>query len=142
MITSSILTASSDARVASGPCAPGDPPGVTPNDPGDTDTGPNNLQNFPVLETVSAKAVHGRLDSAPGSTYRIEFFSNAVCDPSGNGEGERYLGALTVTSNPQGKATFKFETALVAGQFITATATDAAGDTSEFSACAPVRGGG
>ena len=122
--------------------APGTSPGVTPNDPGDTDTGPNNLQNFPVLETANAKAVHGRLESTPGTVFRIEFFSNAACDPSGYGEGEFYLGALTVTTNPQGKVAFKFESTLTAGQLITATATDSTGNSSEFSACAPVRGGG
>src|SRR5262249_30864770 len=26
--------------------------GVTPNDPGDTDTGPNNLQNYPVIDVA------------------------------------------------------------------------------------------
>jgi len=46
-----------------------------------------------------------------------------------------------VTTNPQGKATFKFGTVLSTGQFITATATDSAGNTSEFSACALVRAG-
>ena len=111
--------------------------GVTPNDPGDADTGPNNLQNFPVLEKASTKQVHGRLNSQPGGTYRIEVFANASCDQSGYGEGARFLGALTVTTNPQGDAQFKlkFSAAVNAGQFITATATDAAGNTSEFSAC-------
>src|SRR5262245_33199170 len=28
--------------------------GVTPNDPGDADVGPNNLQNFPVIAAVSS----------------------------------------------------------------------------------------
>ena len=111
--------------------------GVTPNDPGDADTGPNNLQNFPVLEKASTKQVHGRLNSQPGGTYRIEVFANTNCDQSGYGEGARFIGALTVTTNPQGDAQFKlkFSAAVSAGQFITATATDAAGNTSEFSAC-------
>jgi hypothetical protein len=114
------------------------PPGVTPNDPGDGDTGPNNLQNFPVLEKASTKQVHGRLNSQPGGTYRIEVFANGSCDPSGYGEGQRFMGAVSVTTNPQGDAKFKlkFSSAVAAGQFITGTATDAAGNTSEFSACA------
>ena len=112
--------------------------GVTPNDPGDADTGPNMLQNFPVIEKATTKQVHGRLDSQPGGTYRIEVFANQSCDPSGYGEGERFLGAVVVMTDKRGEAKFKlkFPAAVGAGQFLTATATDGAGNTSEFSACA------
>jgi hypothetical protein len=107
----------------------------TPNDPGDADAGPNNLQNFPVLtaavQNPGMVQVSGSIDSAVGnSTYPIviEFFDNTAGDPSGYGEGEIFLGMITV----YGPGPF---TAWLpgTGHFITATATDAAGNTSEFS---------
>ena len=55
------------------------PLGVTANDAGDGDTGVNNLQNFPVL-TPASGGVQGTLNSAPNSTFRIEFFGNTACD--------------------------------------------------------------
>ncbi len=71
--------------------------GVTANDAGDPDTGQNNLQNFPVLSSVTpAGLVDGSLDSLAANTaypVRIEFFANTACDSSGNGEGEVYLGS-------------------------------------------------
>ncbi len=110
--------------------------GVTANDAGDPDTGPNNLQNFPVLNFVtSTGAINGSLDSTnANSAYpvRLEFFANTACDGSGNGEGEVLLGS-TVLNAP---GSFNFTATLVAGKnFITATATDNNGNTSEFSAC-------
>ncbi len=115
--------------------------GVTPNDVGDADTGPNNLQNFPVLTSAVsnslATAIQGTLNSAPNTAFTVEFFSNSSCDPSGNGEGQINFGSTSVTTDGSGNATisvgFSLPTAL--GQFITATATDPAGNTSEFSPC-------
>ena len=65
--------------------------GVNPNDAGDLDTGANNLQNFPVLTSATGGQVVGSLNSTPSSTFRVEFFANTVCYPSGNGEGETFL---------------------------------------------------
>ena len=117
--------------------------GVTPNDDntGDADTGPNNFQNFPVLTSVvslgGTTTISGTLDSAFSSQFRIEFFSNKACDPSGFGEGENYLGFTNVSTDANGKGSFTFNvpTANVVGGFFAATATDANGNTSEFSAC-------
>ena len=118
-----------------------DPNGVTPNDAGDGDTGPNNLQNFPVLNssitTGSVIRIRGNLDSAASTDFRIELFENDSCDASGNGEGETFLGATTATTNGAGIAGFDaiLTKAVAAGQLITATATDPDNNTSEFSAC-------
>jgi hypothetical protein len=117
------------------------PAGVTPNDTGDGDGGANNLQNFPVLQTansvVGGSSVQGTLNSTASATFTIQFFANDTCDPSGNGEGQLFLGATTVTTNASGNAIFTatLTGAAMTGQFVTATATDAAGNTSEFSAC-------
>ena len=109
--------------------------GVTLNDANDSDTGPNNLQNFPVLTSEAASTINGTLDStAANSGYpvRIEFFANTSCDASGHGEGQSYLG-FTNLGGPGG---FAFLYTPVAGQTVfTATATDSNGNTSEFSAC-------
>ena len=65
--------------------------GVTANDAGDADTGPNGLQNFPVLSSASADGasldVAYSLDSKPNTAYTIEFFAQTGCDASGNGQG-------------------------------------------------------
>jgi parallel beta-helix repeat protein len=118
--------------------------GVTPNDPGDPDTGPNELQNFPVLTRATATSdrlvVQGTIDTPKPATVTIELFANPVPspggDPSGHGEGAAFLG--TARPSLQGR----FSAALVAvrpGTLITATATDAAGNTSEFAANVPAR---
>jgi len=117
------------------------PNGVTPNDPGDGDAGPNGLQNFPVLMAVrdlgAETLVEGVLESRPGTAFVIEVFAAGGCDPSGHGEGERPIGSSTLTTGADGKVPFSlsFPTAVPAGSEVTATATDPANSTSEFSAC-------
>jgi len=115
--------------------------GPTLNDEGDTDTGPNNRQNFPVITEVVVRGptviIRGRLDTVAGDV-RLEFFSTGACDSSGFGEGPRLLGALTVTGTGDPSHPVSFATELPAPAakfFVTSTATDQAGNTSEFSAC-------
>jgi CSLREA domain-containing protein len=119
--------------------------GVTSNDAGDADTGANNLQNFPALTTATSGAtsttIVGTLHSTPSSTgFRIELFSSSACDVSGHGEGQTYLGYASVDTDSSGNATIDetLSTAVEVGRFITATATDAYGNTSEFSSCVTV----
>jgi titin len=113
---------------------------ITLNDPLDRDPGPNNLQNFPIIISVTRKGtsmmINGLLASAPKTTYRLEFFRNDACDPSGYGEGQTFLGFTTVTTNPVGLANFKLTLPVsLRDAFVTATATDPGGNTSEFSKC-------
>lgn len=115
--------------------------GVTPNDSDDADSGANQLQNYPVLESASTGArpqIDGHFIGAPSAQLRVEFFANEHCDSSGYGEGGRFLGAAQITTGQDG--TIGFQAMLFAtidvGEQITATATDLInGDTSEFSAC-------
>ncbi|HEY7732522.1 MAG TPA: right-handed parallel beta-helix repeat-containing protein, partial [Gaiellaceae bacterium] len=115
------------------------PDGASPNDPGDGDAGGNALVNFPVVATAVAGAslqVTGTLDAAPpGGPYELDFYANTVCDPSGNGEGTRYLGRVTLLAVPGPFDTGGSLGPAAAGELITATATDALGNTSELSAC-------
>jgi hypothetical protein len=112
--------------------------GDTANDPLDRDTGPNNLQNKPVLtfaKVDDGTTMEGRLESAPSTkrkkkTFTIQFFSN----PQDEDEGKTFLGQKTVQTNRRGKVSFTFHSRLSAGNNVTATATDSRGDTSEFSA--------
>lgn len=121
------------------------PGGVTSNDSGDGDGGANRRQNFPVLSVVvsgsSSTTIVGSIDSTTtNSTYpiTIEFFRNSSCDTAGHGEGETFLGAISV--NGPGSFTATLSVSLPSGSVVTATATDSAGNTSEFSACASVNG--
>jgi hypothetical protein len=120
--------------------------GVTPNDsrghgaPND----PNNFQNFPVLTSVRVQGgdtiVTGTLHSAPLSAYRIEFFANDSDPLALPAEGQQFLGFVNVTTNTNGDASFTatFNLAVDTSRTITATVTDAVGNTSEFSAAQAV----
>jgi CSLREA domain-containing protein len=113
--------------------------GVTANDGGDGDTGPNNLQNYPVLTSAvtsgSTLTITGSFNSSPNTTYRVEFFASSAADPTGYGEGQTYLGFANVTTDGAGDATLNsiLSVAVGANQRITATATDPQNNTSEFS---------
>ena len=115
--------------------------GVTPNDPGDSDTGPNNLQNFPVLTSASidngSTTILGTFNSTPNETFTLEFFSDVECDPSGFGEGEIFLGSEQVTTDASGNTAFQavLPITVPADSVMTSTARDSMGNTSEFSQC-------
>ncbi len=110
---------------------------VTPNDALDVDTGPNSLQNFPVLagaftNASNTIAITGTINSTTYGTFRIEFFANTSGD-----EGQTYLGFRNVITDSDGNASFvdSFAANVAAGANITATATNlATNNTSEFSA--------
>ena len=123
----------------------GQPDGtVTPNDPLDGDTGPNGLQNFPSITSatnnINSTEVTGTLDSAPAGAFRLDFYSSPTCDPSGNGEGQTYLGFTNVSTDDGGHTAFNatLPTAVAVGSVITATATGEAPSTSELSPCRAV----
>lgn len=118
--------------------------GADTNDDLDADTGANNLQNYPSIFTADYNGanVHltGTLESAPATTFTLDFYSNTACDASGLGEGESLIGSSSVTTDASGRADFNltFAIANLPGQFVATTATDPAGNTSEFSLCRPV----
>src|SRR5207248_5166850 len=94
---------------------------------------------FPVLQSATtgggSTTVHGSLNSTPSTAFRIELFVSPTADPSGYGEGSRFLGAITVTTDATGNAAFTATLSgpVTPGQVITATATDPLNNTSEFS---------
>jgi hypothetical protein len=90
---------------------------------------------------VVGLTIEGTLNSRPNTDYRIEFFANTECDPAGFGEGARFLTAITTRTDASGNATFRLTPAIACpGNFLTATATDPEGNTSEFSNCIRVEG--
>jgi hypothetical protein len=115
--------------------------GVTLNDALDGDSGPNGFQNFPVISKAfsSTDKIIARLYSKPNNTYIIEFFSSpaGTCDAQQHGEGKKFLGSKSVTTDGTGYVHVAFisPVGFSMGSVITATATDSAGRTSEFSKC-------
>jgi len=124
--------------------------GVSPNDVGDADAGPNDLLNFPVLTEVRSDGttsieIDFTLDvpNNPTHGYRIDFFKNTAADSSGHGEGEIHLGFIDITHGG-GNLSFTGQTltaneAVSSSDIISATATRKTGPstydiTSEFSA--------
>src|SRR3712207_661066 len=88
---------------------------VTANDSNDTDTGPNNLQNFPVTTSATRSnsttltTISGRLNSNPSQDYVIQCYLTNSGAASSHGEGIRLLDTEIVTSsdfNANGNARF------------------------------------
>jgi hypothetical protein len=119
--------------------------GVTANDPGDVDGGPNDLQNFPTIFPVLRRTpdikVWYLLETTPLDSFYVEVFVSPTDDPSGHGEGALRVAASRVKSKLTGEARDTLyipETLLPVGHFVTMTATrvepsGALGGTSEFS---------
>jgi uncharacterized repeat protein (TIGR01451 family) len=136
--------------------------GVTLNDLNDTDTGGNTAFNFPVITSATIAGGNLVLTGFARTNSVIEIFV-ANPDPAGFGEGQTYVTTLTEgvgdTDNGTGSysglingvnqgsdttARFTFSipvpSGVSLGSVLTATATDASGNTSEFNGRAAVGG--
>src|SRR5262249_51994342 len=114
----------------------------------------NDFQNFPILaaaQTGSGLLLSGTLNSTARTTFTLDFYASPTVDASDlyqgqyYGEGQYFLGSRQVTTDSSGNVTFAtdFSAADLAatqlpnslvpnGWYISATATDAGGNTSEF----------
>jgi hypothetical protein len=125
-----------------GPGIDNDGDGVTKNDAGDGDTGPNQLQNFPLISSVDYGAtsvtVHGILKSNPNTTFDIDIFESPSCTPRPRDllQSAYYLGSQQITTDGAGDAPFDLtvnDNNAPTQPPISLTATDPLGNTSEFS---------
>ena len=131
------------------------PAGVTPNDPGDGDAGPNGLQNAPILTSAQVAGttvnIQGSLNSIAFQRFTVDLYVSPACDQSGFGEGRQWFGAFTADTNSDGNVSFStsFGGVVTAGQVVTAVvtsgdfitvATPGTGSTSEFSNCVTATG--
>lgn len=114
--------------------------GPSPNDPGDNDGGANQLQNYPVISSVTnvygTFQIQGTLASKANAIYTLEFFASPAWDPNGVAEGQTFLGASFVPTDGSGNASFSAALRSAGAppdSIITATATDSFHNTSEFS---------
>jgi len=108
--------------------------GAGRNDLGDSDAGPNNRQNFPVITSVvhssDGTRLVGGLNSVASTAFTLQFFVNRH-----SSTGDALLGTRNITTDGSGMARFDFTFPgyTAADEFISATATDAAGNTSSLS---------
>jgi hypothetical protein len=116
--------------------------GVTFNDAGDPDAGANEELNFPVIAgayynpATGSTTVNGTIDIDTDPTLAtIELF-RATPDPTGYGEGTVFLGATSADAAGNWNITVA---ALIHGDTVTATTSDANMNTSEFCLCDTVR---
>jgi hypothetical protein len=93
------------------------------------------------VASAGKTVVTGTLNSAADQPFLVQFFADTACHASGHGGGRYPLGTAVVNTNATGNApvSFTLNAQLPLGWVVTATATDAGRNTSEFSACATVR---
>ncbi|HET9530499.1 MAG TPA: FG-GAP-like repeat-containing protein, partial [Blastocatellia bacterium] len=114
--------------------------GVTANDPQDLDIGANNLQNFPVLTsvTLSNGMLHivGSLNSTPNTDFFVQFFSSSQCMGSNPGQDQQVLNFLPLLFHTDASGNAPIDVTLTVtptGGWVNCLATDPSGNTSEFS---------
>lgn len=105
--------------------------GVTANDAGDSDVGPNGLQNCPLLTKVATASnrtsAYGTLNGAPNMRYAIDLYctpSTTGPDPSGYGEGQLWCGSTNILTDGSGLSSFQITATTPAEGTFTLTATD------------------
>lgn len=124
--------------------------GVNENDSLDLDQGPNDLINYPVIDSIKTAngnpsggivQVFGHLDSAPSQTVTIDVYLSNACNQSGYGGGQVWLGSTSALTDVTGTGLFQVsfissgDKEYNRNKRITATTTDANGNTSEISEC-------
>jgi hypothetical protein len=99
----------------------------------------NDLQTSPVITNAFGSGTSTVVQGKLSSTANTSFFIDAYRNLAGGSQGQFYLGTVSVATDGSGNASFACtnNTGNFAGQFITATATAANGDTSEFSPAVP-----
>lgn len=121
------------------------------NDIDDGDSGPNDLQNFPVISSVikdpvaNTTTINWSLNSTTGTGFGIEFFSNpaASATPQARSFLDPSVLGFGAPGGNTGLGTTIFDATVIPGlhDFITATATDQSlGQTSELGSMALARG--
>ena len=102
----------------------------------------NRGQNYPCITTAvsgTGTLIRGWFDSALNKTYVLEFFASPTGNASGCGEGQVFLGQTNLVLGTICPTNFAFvlPATVPAGWVVTATATDPANNTSEFSTWLP-----
>ena len=120
--------------------------GATRNDLGDGDTGPNELQNYPIITSESflldRLVVSGGLNSTPATTFTLQFYTEQLKATAGGqiATVANLKATETVTTDAAGIAYFDYEFSPEPFDVaLNATATDAAGNTSELHTVYPVQ---
>ncbi|QDV23007.1 dockerin type I domain-containing protein [Aureliella helgolandensis] len=108
--------------------------GADTNDLLDADSGPNDLQNYPVIEYVQraeSTNVSGVLNSLPNTTFLIELY---VAENAESRQGQEFLNSVEVTTDGNGLGLWSASLRpLSDGQAIIATTRNLAAGHSEFS---------
>ncbi len=98
------------------------------NDPGDLDTGANELQNYPILTSASVEhstVIEGQIIGQPSRLLTIDLYAASQVNAAGYGQGERLLASVKTTSGADGTASFRLAAEPISvGEFVVATATD------------------
>lgn len=113
------------------------PPGVNPNGSPDA-AAPNDGQNYPILDSIhyggAGDTIYGRLPGIAGGNYLIDFYSVPQPAAAGYGPGKTWLDSIHTTAGVNDTALFlAVVPADSMGMWISAIATDQAGNSSEFS---------
>jgi hypothetical protein len=96
------------------------------------------LPDFPTLAQTNLQG--WLLTGQANRSYRVQLFASSTCAPGGIAAAQTFLTELLISTDADGIAPFSTDLAerLPDGTFVSATATDADGNTSALALCAPV----
>jgi parallel beta-helix repeat protein len=108
--------------------------GPTPNDAQDSDNGPNQFQNYPIIEFAAISSTRtqivGILESTPNSTFQIDLFGQQA-----GFLGNTFATKINATTDSHGAAYWQYEqpSGMDPNTVVYATAKNASGSQSEVS---------